>query len=134
MNSSRPYLIRAIYAWLDESQLTPYMMVDALYPGVKVPEQFIQEGKIVLNISKEAVGSLKLGKCAVEFVASFQGVVQHLYVPVRAVKAIYASENGRGMVFPDDEDDDHTEEDDSGGGSSSTAPSSGGRSHLRVVK
>ena len=105
MNSSRPYLLRAIYEWLIDNQLTPYLMVDAMMPHVEVPERFIEDGKIVLNIEPQAVGALRLGNDAVEFDARFSGIAHHIYVPIQAVKAVYAFENGRGMVFNEEEDE-----------------------------
>ena len=106
MNSSRPYLIRAIYEWVVDNTLTPYMLVDATMPNVAVPERFVEDGKIILNIAPQAIGGLNLGNESVEFDARFSGIAQHVYVPVQAVKAVYAFENGRGMVFSDDEGDD----------------------------
>src|SRR3990167_7959453 len=116
MHSSRPYLLRAMYDWLIDNQLTPYIMVDALFPGVEVPERFVKEGKIVFNVAAQAVGNLSLGNEAVEFDARFSGASRHIYVPIHAVKAIYAFENGRGMVFSDEED---------GGDGGGTFPSPG---------
>ena len=105
MTSSRPYLLRAIYEWLLNNGLTPYLMVDADYFGTRVPKEHIKEGKIVLNVSPDAVANLELENHAVEFDAGFSGKSVHLYLPIPAIKAIYAIENGRGMVF-DDEDED----------------------------
>lgn len=138
LSSSRPYLIRAIYDWLLDNKLTPYVMVDASVPNIKAPKQFIEDGKIVLNIAQQAVGSLHLGNDLIEFDASFSGVITHIEVPVRAIKAIYAYENGRGMVFNDDDDV------ESGGHDGGDAPASGpsdrntakpkGKPNLKIVK
>ncbi|MCH9644080.1 MAG: ClpXP protease specificity-enhancing factor [Gammaproteobacteria bacterium] len=103
-SSSRPYLIRAIYDWLLDNKFTPYIMIDASVPDVVAPKQFIEDGKIVLNIAQQAVGTLRLGNELVEFDASFSGVITHIKIPVKAIKAIYAYENGRGMIFNDDDD------------------------------
>lgn len=116
MTSSRPYLLRAIFDWLLDNGLTPYVMVDATQPNVAVPERFVEEGKIVLNIAPQAVGNLALGNETMEFDARFSGVSQHVYVPIDAVMAIYAFENGRGMVFGEDDD---------GGGPDDNSPRSG---------
>ena len=105
MNSSRPYLLIAIYQWLNDNQLTPYVMVDALVPKVIVPEQHIENGTIVLNVSPEAVVDLQISNDVLEFEASFSDIVHFISVPISAVQAIYAFENGRGMVFQDDEED-----------------------------
>ena len=132
MTSSRPYLIRAIYEWLSDNQLTPHFAVDATQPRVDVPKEHIKDGQIVLNVSKEAVRDLHIDNTAVTFSARFSGKVCHLYVPVLAVLAVYAAENGRGMVFSDDEpsdDEPPSGEDDDGKGGDS-----GRGSHLRVLK
>lgn len=139
MNSSRPYMIRAIYEWVSDNGLTPYVMVDATFPHVVVPERFVEDGSIILNIASQAVGRLHLGNDAVEFEARFSGVLQHIYIPVMAVRAVYAQENGRGMVFSDDEDAGDEGPDDpgpqSGADSSGNGASSGkGRPTLRIVK
>lgn len=130
MTPSRPYLLRAMYEWLLDNHLTPYVMVDALQPHVMVPERFVEDGKIVLNLAPQAVARLSMSNDALEFDASFSGVAQHIYVPVQAVRAIYAFENGRGMVFSDEDDIDD-------GGSSSPPgqpPKKKGRPNLRIVK
>lgn len=141
MTSSRPYLLRAIYDWILDNHLTPYLMVDATLPNVAVPERFVEDGEIVLNIAPQAVGGLSLGNEAVEFDARFSGVAQHVYVPVQAVKAIYSVENGRGMVFSEDDDGQptpptHPTSDDQSGGddSGSNGGSNAGASHLKIVK
>lgn len=105
MTSSRPYLVRAIYEWLIDNNLTPYIMVDATRDQVEVPQQFVEEGRIVLNVSPQAVGGLVMNNHALEFDARFSGIAHHIYVPIGAITAIYAFENGRGMVFNEEEDD-----------------------------
>lgn len=130
MTPSRPYILRAIYEWLVDNQLTPYLMVDALQPFVQVPEQFIEEGQIVLNISPKAVAKLSLSNEAVQFNASFSGVPQHIYVPIAAVKAIYAFENGRGMIFSEEEEDDGGDYPPEGDNS----PPKKGPPNLKIVK
>jgi len=104
MKSSRPFIIRAVYDWVVASGKTPYLMVDALYDNVKVPQHFVEDDQIVLNIAPMAVGNLSMTEDEVEFDASFSGVITHIYVPVKAVKAVYAYENGKGAVFEEGED------------------------------
>jgi len=104
MTSSRPYLLRAIYEWIVDNGLTPYLLVNADYPGVRVPVEHINNGKIILNVAPEAVQSLDLGTADVSFNARFGGRPMNLFFPVAAVLAIYARENGRGMVFSDSDD------------------------------
>lgn len=100
MSSNRPYLLRAIYEWISDNELTPYLLVDAVYPGVHVPEHAVKDGRVVLNIAARAVAQLDLGKDWVRFLARFSGVSQTVAVPIAAVLAIYAQENGQGMMFP----------------------------------
>ena len=106
MTSSRPYLLRAFYEWILDNQLTPYIVIDAEYPNVKVPLEYVEKGRIVLNVSPSAVRNFMVEKDRVEFQARFAGVPHFVFVPVKGIEAIYAKENGRGMVFKDDEDDD----------------------------
>lgn len=141
--SSRPYLIRAMYEWLLDSYLTPHILVDTDDQDVEVPEQYIENGQIVLNIEPNAIAHLDMGNEALQFNARFSGVAYTLYIPVRCVKAIYAVENNRGMSFEDD--------DDIGGDGNNAAPPPPagrnkaphapnkpkiprGRPHLKVVK
>jgi len=105
MTRSRPYLVRAIHEWILDNEMTPHLLVDIEGDGVEVPAQQGQNGKIVLNISPQAVEGLMLGNDAIGFRARFGGISTDVYVPVDAVLAIYAKENGRGMVFNDDEND-----------------------------
>lgn len=102
MSSNRPYLIRALYDWILDNSLTPHLLVDASVPGVVVPRQFVQDGKIVLNLSLSAVRNLALGNEEICFGARFGGVAMEVRVPPLAVLGIYARENGRGMLFPDE--------------------------------
>ena len=103
MTSNRPYLLRALYEWINDNNLTPYILVDANQPDVMVPASTIKDGKVVLNIAMRAVEALELGNEALSFKARFGGVSQFLYVPVAAVLAIYAQETGQGMMLPADE-------------------------------
>ena len=126
MSSNRPYLLRAMYEWIADNGMTPYILVDAAAPDVHVPKSAIKDGRIVLNIAARAGAQLDLGKDRVTFMARFSGVSQVVDVPMGAVLAIYAQENGQGMMFPAE-------------GQSSpppTTPESAVRKgpHLRVVK
>ena len=103
MTSNRPYLIRAMHEWLTDNQCTPHLLVDAEQEGVEVPRQHVKDGKIVLNVGPQAVEGLNIGNAEVSFVARFGGVAQTVSIPVPAVLAIYARENGRGMMFGEDE-------------------------------
>lgn len=99
MLSSRPYIARGLYQWLLDNDLTPYIVVDAEQPGVVVPRQFVQNGQIVLNVGSTAVRDLFIGNDAVRFHARFSGQPMKVEVPIAALVAIYARENGMGMVF-----------------------------------
>ena len=104
MTSNRPYLIRAINEWLLDNNCTPHLLVNAEAPGVGVPNQYIQDGKIVLNIGPNAVEGLRVTDDEVTFLARFSGVSQLVSLPIKAILAIYAKENGRGMMFNEEED------------------------------
>ncbi|WP_318483935.1 ClpXP protease specificity-enhancing factor [Photobacterium leiognathi] len=99
MTPRRPYLLRAFYDWLVDNDLTPHLVVDATLPGVKVPMEFVSDGQIILNIAPRAVGNLELGNEAVSFNARFSGRPHSVIVPMYAVLAIYARENGAGTMF-----------------------------------
>jgi stringent starvation protein B len=99
MLSSRPYLARALYEWLLDNDHTPYIVVDAEREGVQVPGQFVQNGQIVLNISPSAVRDLLMANEAITFNARFGGQPMQVIVPSEALIALYARENGVGMVF-----------------------------------
>ncbi|MGN2246444.1 ClpXP protease specificity-enhancing factor [Frateuria sp. GZRR35] len=136
MSSNRPYLLRAIYDWITDNQLTPYVLVDATVEGVRVPPQVVKNGQVVLNLAMRAVANLELGNDYIGFQARFSGVSQAIRIPVQAVLALYAQENGQGMMFPTEDGDPPPPApgpDDSG--PSGEAPEKPRRSpHLRVVK
>ncbi|HET7845145.1 MAG TPA: ClpXP protease specificity-enhancing factor [Xanthomonadales bacterium] len=100
MSSNRPYLVRAMYDWISDNGLTPYLLVDARVGGVRVPPGAIKDGQVVLNVAVRAVSDLELGNESIRFLARFSGVSHQVEVPVQAVMAIYAQENGQGMMFP----------------------------------
>jgi stringent starvation protein B len=102
MSSNRPYLLRALYQWIGDNSMTPYLLVDAGREGVLVPPSTIKDGRVVLNIAARAVAGLDLGNREVRFKARFGGISQNVVVPVSAVLAIYAQETGQGMMLPED--------------------------------
>ena len=141
MNSSRPYLVRALYEWIVDNDCTPHMLVNAEYPAVQVPQGFASDGQIVLNISPSAVRSLHMDNEAVSFEGRFGGVAHSLYVPAAAILGIYARENGQGMVFEleapldgDEVEDEGVEPDDDGPPEGGQPPRPSGRPSLKVVK
>lgn len=103
MSSNRPYLIRAFYDWIVDNGLTPHLLVNAAAEHVVVPQQFVQEGRIVLNVAPGAVRDLQLGNDWILFGARFGGIPMQVSAPPDAVLGIYAKENGQGMLFPEDE-------------------------------
>ncbi|WP_166268509.1 ClpXP protease specificity-enhancing factor [Marinobacter caseinilyticus] len=136
MTSSRPYLVRAFNEWILDNNCTPYIVVDAGVQGVQVPTEHVANGQIVLNISPGAVKALVIGNGALEFSARFGGVPMQVFIPLQAVMAIYARENGEGMVFgsepgsPDPEGG--SPEADRSSSQSAQRPS--GKPSLKVVK
>ncbi len=126
MTPSRPYLIRAIHEWIIDNELTPYMLVDAEMAGVVAPMEFAENGKLVLNVNPPALDSLLMDNQQISFRARFQGKAMDVLVPVEAVLAIYARENGRGMVF--------SEEDGHDPSSPDTPPGKHHKPNLKVVK
>ena len=103
MTSSRPYLLRAMYEWIVDNGMTPYILVDTKNDQVIIPRQFEEDGKIVLNLGPTAVQSLDLGIEAVSFDARFDGSSLDVFVPMEYVLAIYTRENGQGMMFADED-------------------------------
>jgi stringent starvation protein B len=130
MTSNRPYLIRALYEWLVDNELTPYLLVDASRDSVHVPTRYVEEGRIVLNVSPSAVRDLSLNNDLIAFEARFGGSAFAISLPPDAVLGVYARENGKGMLFPDEGMTDEPEPPQPIG----PAPAPGGRPSLKVVK
>jgi len=131
VNSSRPYIMRALYEWIVDNECTPYVLVDASVEQVMVPQQYVKDNQIVLNISPDAVVDLSITNNAVAFNGRFGGVAADVYVPIAAVVGIYARENGQGMVFDPEESTAPPPEDpppSSSGGGGEARPS------LKIVK
>lgn len=130
MTSSRPYILRAIHQWIADNGLTPHLLVNAGFPGTRVPERYIESGKIILNVSERAVSNYHQDNDWILFQARFGGHSQEIVIPVAAVLAIYAKENGKGMVFG--------QEDSVGGEVPPPEPPAGapkpGKPRLQVVK
>lgn len=102
MTSSRPYLLRSLNDWIVDNHLTPYIVCNAEIDGIVIPVQYVENGRIVLNISPFAVQELNIDNSLVTFSARFNGVCMDVQVPISGVLAIYAKENGQGMVFVED--------------------------------
>ncbi len=131
MTSSRPYLVRAMYQWVADNGMTPHLLVDVSVDGVQVPAEHVQNGKIILNIAPMAVTGLVLGDTEVTFNARFSGKAMDLFVPIDAVLAVYAKENGQGMMFSEDDGAISSSED---GNDPDPDPDKPKRPSLRVVK
>lgn len=98
LTSTKPYMIRAIHEWCVDNQLTPHLLVE-VNAQTKVPMAYVKDGEIVLNLNFSATKDLHFTNEAVTFSARFSGVSNNLYVPISAVKGIFARENGQGMFF-----------------------------------
>jgi stringent starvation protein B len=149
MNSSVPYLIRAINEWILDNNCTPYIVVDATKDDVSVPLEHVKDGQIVLNIGPQAIRNLSISSEYVMFSGRFAGIAHEVYAPIGAVMGIITKENGEGMWFPREEEESPeptpagpTPSDFPLGGASSKEPSAGGRGQkpkkgapsLKVVK
>jgi stringent starvation protein B len=136
LRSRRPYLIRAIHEWAMDSGLTPHLLVAADYPNVSVPREYVQEGRITLNISPMAVQELSLRTDPIWFSARFSGKSFDVQVPVGAVLAVFARENGEGIIFGEVEppSPDGTQQAPAVNPEPQPPKPSGGRAKLRVVK
>lgn len=111
MTPKRPYLVRAFYEWIVDNGLTPHVLVDANAENVVVPRQYVKNGSIVLNINPGAVQGLMMENDAISFSARFSGASFSVYLPMPAVKAIYARENQQGASFYDSEYEEAAAED-----------------------
>ena len=128
MKSSRPYLLRALYDWIVDNGCTPHVLLNAHAQGVEVPQQYVKDGQIVLNVSPGAVANLLISNDDICFRGRFGGIATDIRAPIAAVMGIYARENGQGMVF---EAEPTPSPPDNGGGNPAAAPA---RRGLRVVK
>lgn len=139
LTSRRPYLLRAMHEWMTDNQQTPHLVVNATPTDVEVPRQYVQDGKIVLNISYHATNGLTMSNERVEFNARFGGQTYRVLVPIHAVLGIYARETGQGMIFSDEDGPSPTPPDtapDQGGATPDSAPGKAARNRpqLKVVK
>ena len=98
LSSTKPYMVRAIHEWCLDNGLTPHLLVE-VNAQTKVPMAYVKDGEIVLNLNYSATKDLQFSNEAIIFSARFAGVSNNLYVPMSAVKGIFARENGQGMFF-----------------------------------
>ncbi len=150
MTSNQPYLLRAFFEWIVDNELTPYIVVDATRPMVEVPQEFVKDGQIVLNISPSACVNFMLDVEGLSFQARFGGQPRRISMPCSAVMAVYARENGAGTVFATEEDmqaEEHHDADESGVSGTPTAvdettsddgdapvPPKKGKPNLKIIK
>ena len=111
LSSTRPYLTRALYDWMEDNALTPYVLVDATNDYVHVPQQYVKDSRIVLNICSTAVRDLFITNDGITFSARFGGTPMDINIPIESVLAIYARENGKGMFFEQSDDVESTPQD-----------------------
>lgn len=147
MLPNKSYLVKAFYDWIVDSECTPFVVVDTTVEHVQVPENYIENDQIVLNVVPRAIRDLKIETSYLSFDAKFDGGVFHIYTPIKAIIAVYAQENGRGMIFDlnNQEDADHPmlepksceeaeKSDNDGGDDGSGGGKKPGPSHLKVIK
>jgi stringent starvation protein B len=134
--STKPYMIRAIYEWCVDNQLTPHLLVE-VSSQTKVPMAYVKDGEIVLNLNHTATKDLYFTNEAVTFSARFSGVSNNLFVPIAAVKGIFARENGQGMFFevtPQDVNENKNNEIDLSSGEEKNISSEVKKTTLKLVK
>jgi stringent starvation protein B len=126
VTSNRPYLARALFDWIVDNNYTPYIILSAKLPGVEVPLDYVEDDKIVLNVSPTAVRGLNIANDTLSFDGRFAGRSHRITSPIGGLLAIYAKETGQGMTFEEESDN----------GSPDGAPRSGEPTggHLKVVK
>lgn len=135
MLSNKSYLIRAFYDWIVDSDCTPLLIINTTFPHCHVPEDFIEDNQINLNVSPQSIRDFRITRDVIDFKASFAGVVHLISAPIKAVLAVYAEENGQGMFF-DFEEPEASDWDAAPGDQTVTAfpGTEKGVSHLRLVE
>jgi len=135
MTSNRPYLVKAIYEWIMDNSVTPHVVINAMDETVSVPQQYVDDGQIILNINPSAVQNLVIDDECIMFNARFGGKPYNIYAPMHTVLAIYAAENGQGMMFNEQQNGGSPPENNgSGTNSSDNKPPPRKKPTLRVVK
>lgn len=131
MTSNQPYLLKAMYDWLVDNGCTPHIVVNANYPGVSVPQQYVADGQITLNIAPRAVNEFAMSLETVAFNTRFGGVPTEIFIPVKSILGIYARENRQGMMF---HAEDLQQDGESGDSPRDPQPPKGGKPSLKVIK
>ena len=130
----KPYLLRAAYEWALDGGYTPHILVKATMPGVSVPETYVEDGRIVLNVSPGATSNLLIGDELIEFSARFSGRPFEVRIPLNAVLGLYARENGEGISFPAEEAIPSGDEGEGGEGASEASGKAPSKPHLKIIK
>lgn len=102
MKPLRPYVYHAYYQWMIDNDHTPHLVVNADYPNVDVPVEYVRDGKIILNISPRSIGQYCVDQDAISFNARFNGMLRDIYIPFGALEAIYARESEEGVMFQEE--------------------------------
>ncbi len=136
VTSKRPYLIRAMHEWMTDNDQTPFIVIDAAADGVSIPEQYVSDGRVILNVSYSATRNLTVGDELMSFETRFEGRARHLDIPTTAILGIYAQESGQGMIFTEEELVSGSGESSDNGPDDDTPTEGGssGRPSLKVVK
>ena len=133
MKPQRPYLLRALYEWIVDSDEVPYVLVDATADGVHVPKEHVQDGQIVLNLGPNAVRDLVIEEQHLMCGGRFSGKHFELYLPMPSILAIYAKDTREGMVFPDEEQLVAKSDDESGTATDASADPGPSKPTLKLV-
>jgi len=131
--STTPYLLRAIYEWCEDNSLTPYVVVK-VDEHTRVPQEFVKDGEIVLNVSSEATRDIKIDNERIQFAARFAGVSRELSIPIGRVSGIFAKETGQGLAFQIAEDQATATKDDKAAGPVQPGLLHGAKPKLQLVK
>lgn len=131
--STKPYLIRAIHEWCSDSNLTPYLSV-RVDATTRVPTEYVKNGEIVLNVAYDATHRLTIGNDVIQFAARFNGVSRECSIPIDAVIAIFARENGQGLYFARENGAEADAAAAADGSGSPPGTPNGGKPRLQVVK
>ena len=130
----RPYLLRALLEWIVDGELTPYLLVNVDSSDIRVPAEYVTDGRIVLNISPMAVRNLEVGNDMLSFDGRFGGRPFPVAVPLANVMAIYAKETGEGMMFEEEYASGSAAPADQDSGREPDPKPAGPGGHLKVIK
>ena len=99
MNSSRPYMVRALIEWITDNQMTPYIAIAVGSENVDIPAEYVVDERIVLNVSPMAVRNFEINQEEISFYSKFNGVSRYVKAPTGNIIAVYSKEGGEGMQF-----------------------------------